>query len=67
MSTSEPNPNGVDGRVSSLVRPAGKKTFNAGARPQRPLWASVGTKGPKVHDVLSSKAPAAPFTANTIS
>jgi transaldolase len=39
---------------------------NAGARPQRLLWASTGTKDPIASDVLYIKALAAPFTVNTI-
>jgi transaldolase len=39
---------------------------NAGARPQRLLWASTGTKDPVASDVLYVKALAAPFTVNTI-
>jgi len=39
---------------------------NAGARPQRLLWASTGTKDPAASDVLYIKALAAPFTVNTI-
>src|SRR5262249_48821745 len=40
--------------------------FNAGARPQRLLWASTGTKDPKASDILYVKALAAPFTVNTM-
>jgi transaldolase len=39
---------------------------NAGARPQRLLWASTGTKNPNASDVLYVEALAAPFTINTI-
>jgi transaldolase len=39
---------------------------NYGARPQRLLWASTGTKDPAAPDVLYLKALAAPFTINTI-
>ena len=39
---------------------------NAGARPQRLLWASTGTKDPAASDVLYIEALAAPFTVNTI-
>ena len=39
---------------------------NAGARPQRLLWASTGAKDPAASDVLYIKALAAPFTVNTI-
>ena len=40
--------------------------FNAGARPQRLLWASTGTKDPKASDILYIKSLAAPFTVNTM-
>jgi transaldolase len=39
---------------------------NAGARPQRLLWASTGTKDPGASDTLYVEALAAPFTINTI-
>jgi transaldolase len=39
---------------------------NAGARPQRLLWASTGTKDPAASDILYIQALAAPFTVNTI-
>jgi transaldolase len=39
---------------------------NAGARPQRLLWASTGTKDPAASDVLYLKALQAPFTINTM-
>jgi transaldolase len=42
------------------------RAYNAGARPQRLLWASTGTKDPKASDVLYIKALAAPFTVNTM-
>jgi transaldolase len=43
-----------------------QRAYNAGARPQRPLWASTGTKDPQASDVLYVKALAAPFTVNTM-
>jgi transaldolase len=43
-----------------------QRAFNTGARPQRLLWASTGTKDPKAPDVLYVKALAAPFTVNTM-
>jgi transaldolase len=43
-----------------------QRVYNAGARPQRPLWASTGTKDPHASDVLYIKALAAPFTVNTM-
>jgi transaldolase len=39
---------------------------NAGARPQRLLWASTGTKDPDASDVLYVRALQAPFTINTM-
>jgi transaldolase len=51
-------------RASGLLR--WQRVFNAGARPQRLLWASTGTKDPKASDVLYIKALAAPFTVNTM-
>jgi len=49
-----------------LSSPRWMRAYNAGARPQRLLWASTGTKDPKASDVLYIKALAAPFTVNTI-
>jgi transaldolase len=49
-----------------LCSPRWQRAFNAGARPQRLLWASTGTKDPKASDVLYIKALAAPFTVNTM-
>jgi transaldolase len=49
-----------------LDSPRWQRVFNAGARPQRLLWASTGTKDPKASDVLYVKALAAPFTVNTM-
>jgi transaldolase len=43
-----------------------QRVYNFGARPQRLLWASTGTKDPKASDILYIKALAAPFTVNTI-
>lgn len=51
---------------SLLDSPRWQRAFNAGARPQRLLWASTGTKDPKASDVLYVKALAAPFTVNTM-
>jgi transaldolase len=39
---------------------------NEGARPQRLLWASTGTKDPEASAVLYVEALAAPFTINTM-
>ena len=49
-----------------LGSPRWGRVYNAGARPQRPLWASTGTKDPQASDVLYVKALAAPFTVNTM-
>jgi transaldolase len=49
-----------------LDSPRWQRAYNAGARPQRLLWASTGTKDPKASDVLYVKALAAPFTVNTM-
>jgi transaldolase len=46
--------------------PRWKRVFNAGARPQRLLLASTGTKDPKASDILYVKALAAPLTIDTI-
>jgi transaldolase len=43
-----------------------QRIYNAGARPQRLLWASTGTKDPKASDILYVNALAAPFTVNTM-
>jgi transaldolase len=43
-----------------------QRVYNLGARPQRLLWASTGTKDPKASDVLYIKSLAAPFTVNTM-
>jgi transaldolase len=49
-----------------LDSPRWQRAYNAGARPQRLLFASTGTKDPKASDVLYVKALAAPFTVNTM-
>jgi transaldolase len=49
-----------------LSSPRWHRIYNAGAHPQRLLWASTGTKDPLVSDVLYVKALAAPFTVNTM-
>ncbi len=49
-----------------LSRPRWLRAYNAGARPQRLLWASTGTKDPKAPDTLYVGALAAPFTVNTM-
>jgi transaldolase len=49
-----------------LSSPRWMRAYNAGARPQRLLWASTGTKDPKASDILYVKSLAAPFTVNTM-
>jgi len=49
-----------------LSSPRWHRIYNAGAHPQRLLWASTGTKDPTASDVLYVKALAAPFTVNTM-
>ena len=49
-----------------LASPRWRKLAAAGARPQRMLWASTGTKDPKASDTLYVEALAAPDTIDTI-
>ena len=61
----------VAGRIYAAVRalhasPRWQRVQNAGARPQRVLWASTGTKYPEAPDVLYVKALASPYTVNTM-
>ncbi len=49
-----------------LISPRWQKLVNAGARPQRLLWASTGTKDPAASDTLYIGALAAPNTINTL-
>jgi transaldolase len=49
-----------------LDSPRWQRLANAGARVQRLLWASTGTKDPKASDVLYITSLAAPLTINTI-
>jgi transaldolase len=49
-----------------LGSPRWLRAYNSGARPQRLLWASTGTKDPNASDILYVKALAAPFTVNTM-
>jgi transaldolase len=49
-----------------LDSPRSQRALNAGARSQRLLWASTGTKDPNASDILYVKALAAPFTIDTI-
>ncbi len=50
----------------SLASDRWQRLANFGARPQRLLFASTGTKDPKASDVLYIEALAAPNTVNTI-
>jgi transaldolase len=52
--------------VDLLCNPRWLRAYNAGARPQRLLWASTGSKDPKASDILYIKALASPFTVNTM-
>ena len=49
-----------------LDSPRWQRILNAGARSQRLLWASTGTKDPKASDILYVQALALPFTVNTM-
>jgi transaldolase len=49
-----------------LDSPRWQRILNAGARSQRLLWASTGTKDPKASDILYIRALAAPLTVNTM-
>jgi transaldolase len=49
-----------------LSSPRWHRIYNAGARPQRLLWASTGTKDPSASEILYVKGLAAPFTVNTM-
>ncbi len=49
-----------------LSSPRWQRAYNAGAHPQRLLWASTGTKDPTASDILYVKGLAAPFTVNTM-
>jgi transaldolase len=49
-----------------LASPKWHRIYNAGARPQRLLWASTGTKDPSVSDISYVRELAAPYTVNTM-
>ena len=51
---------------SSLSSERWQRAYNFGARPQRLLWASTGTKDTTASDTLYVEALAAPFTVNTM-
>ena len=66
-SSASPSPGRPTRRTARLVEtPRWQRVFNAGARRQRLLWASTGTKDPKASDILYIQALAAPFTVNTM-
>jgi transaldolase len=46
--------------------PRMQRLMNEGARPQRLLWASTGTKDPEASDVLYIEGFVSPFTVNTM-
>jgi transaldolase len=50
----------------TLDTPRWDRLSRAGARPQRPLWASTSTKDPRLPDVYYVEALAAPHTVNTL-
>jgi len=52
--------------VELIATPRWQRALNAGARPQRLLFASTGTKDPKASDILYVKGLAAPLTVNTM-
>src|SRR4051812_18813255 len=49
-----------------LDSPRYQRAFNHGARAQRILWASTGTKDPKAPDILYIQNLVSPFTVNTM-
>ncbi len=49
-----------------MASPRWQRAFNSGARPQRLLMASTGTKDPQASDVLYIAGLAAPLTINTM-
>lgn len=49
-----------------IASPRFQRAMNEGARPQRLLFASTGTKDPKAPDVMYVEALAAPLTVNTM-
>jgi transaldolase len=52
--------------VELMASPRWQRAFNAGARAQRLLMASTGTKDPKASDTLYVEGLAAPHTVNTM-
>jgi len=49
-----------------ISSPRYQRVYNFGARPQRLLWASTGTKDPNASDTLYIEYLAVPFTVNTM-
>jgi transaldolase len=49
-----------------VASPRSLRAYNAGARPQRLLWASTGTKDPSASDTLYIESLATPCTVNTM-
>jgi transaldolase len=52
--------------IALLASERWRRVYNFGGRPQRPLWASTGTKDPKMSPLLYVKALASPYTVNTM-
>jgi transaldolase len=52
--------------LTFLASPRWQRAYNFGARAQRLLWASTGTKDPLLPDTFYVKSLAAPFTVNTM-
>jgi transaldolase len=52
--------------LTFLASPRWQRAYNFGARAQRLLWASTGTKDPLRPDTFYVKSLAAPFTVNTM-
>jgi transaldolase len=50
-----------------LSSPRWERAYNAGARPQRLVWAGTETKKPKISEVFYVKSLGAPLTVNTMS
>lgn len=52
--------------LDQISSPRWQRALNFGARPQRLLWASTGSKDPNASDVLYITSLASPFTVNTM-
>jgi transaldolase len=55
-----------DAYQKHLASETSQRLLNAGARAQRLLWASTGTKDKSASDILYVKALASPYTVNTM-